>query len=155
MKITRQTIFATALSVAAIYDIAFTQAHETRLGALVIEQAWSRQSPMAADVAAGFMRITNTGSEDDRLIAATGELANIVQLHDMKMEGGVMKMFELEDGIPVPAGRTVELKPGSLHVMFMEVKQQPAAGTMFKGTLTFAKAGTVEVSYEVKAMMSQ
>ena len=106
---------------------------------------------MASDVAAGFMKITNTGTADDRLVSATATITGTVQLHDMKMEGDVMKMFEIPGGIVIPAGQTVELKPKSLHVMFMDLKRAPVEGEAFKGTLTFEKAGTVEIDYEVTA----
>jgi periplasmic copper chaperone A len=126
-----------------------SQAHDATLGNIKIEHPWARQSPMKADVAAGFMTITNSGTVDDRLVRATAEITSVVQLHDMKIENDVMKMVEMNDGIPVPAGATVELKPASLHVMFMNLKSPPIEGQMIKGTLTFEKAGTIEVMYQV------
>jgi periplasmic copper chaperone A len=147
----REIAFAATLSVASLYHMSVGYAHEMKIGNLVIEHPWSRQPPMAADVAAGYMKITNTGTEDDRLVKATAEITGTVQLHDMKMDGDVMKMIELTDGIPIPAGQTVELKPKSLHVMFMDLKTPPKEGDEFKGTLTFEKAGTIEVEYAVEA----
>ena len=143
--------FATALSASTLFGLATAEAHEIKLGNLVIHHPWSRQSPMAADVAAGFMTITNTGKEDDRLVKATAEISASAQIHDMRMVGDVMKMAELPDGIVIPAGATVKLKPKALHIMFMGVKQQEMEGEEFTGTLTFAKAGTVTVEYEVTA----
>jgi copper(I)-binding protein len=143
-------MFAAALTVASITAIATGHAHEIKLGNLVIVHPWSRQMPNAADVAAGFMKIINKGTEDDRLVKVTAEISDNVQLHDMKMEGDIMKMVELPDGIPIPAGETVELKPKSLHVMFLDLKSQPVANTEFRGTLTFEKAGTVDVDFEVE-----
>lgn len=151
MRLFKEIAFASALSLAALFSLTDAQAHEIKLGNLVIHHPWSRESPMAADVAAGFMTITNTGTEDDRLVKASSEISAVTQIHDMKMEGDVMKMVELPDGIAIPAGATVKLKPKSLHIMFMDVKQQPAEGTSFTGTLTFEKAGTVTVDYEVAA----
>jgi hypothetical protein len=148
----RAFLLAAAFAAMPFHLPTVTLAHETKIGNLRIEHAWSRPSPMAANVAAGFMKIVNTGSEDDRLVSATSDIAGTVQLHEMKMEGDVMKMSEVEGGIPIPAGQTVELKPGSLHIMFMGVKKQPEAGAYFNGTLTFEKAGTVEVEYEVQQM---
>jgi periplasmic copper chaperone A len=138
------TIVATTIS-------AMGDHHEIKLGNLIIGKPWSRQSPMAADVAAGFLTIQNTGGEDDKLLKATAEITPKVQLHDMEMVNDVMKMVELPAGIPIPAGQTVELKPKSLHVMFMDLKTQVQQGTVFKGTLVFEKAGTVEVEFEVRA----
>jgi hypothetical protein len=149
MKLVRETSFAFFLTLAAIANPVDAFAHEIKSGDLVISDPWSRQSPVASDVAAGFMKITNNGTVDDTLIKATAEIAPVVQLHNMKMEGDIMKMYELVGGIPIPAGETVELKPKSLHVMFMHVKEQPAVDTRFRGTLTFERAGTVDVEFEV------
>ncbi len=79
---------------------------------------------MAADVTAGFMVIRNTGKTDDKLIGVTAEIADVVQIHDMKMENDVMKMFEIPGGVVIPAGQSVEFKPKSKHIMFMKVKTQ-------------------------------
>ena len=151
MKLLKEIAFASALSLAALFTLADAQAHEVKLGDLVIHHPWSRQSPMAADVAAGFMTITNNGKEDDRLVKATSEISSSAQIHDMKMSGDVMKMVELPDGLVIPAGGTVKLKPKSLHIMFMGLKRQVTEGEEFTGTLTFEKAGTVTVDYEVAA----
>ena len=151
MKLTRRAAIALALSAMALAPPATLSAHEYKAGSLVIEHPWSKPSPMAADVAAGFVKITNTGKEDDRLIKASAEISPNVQIHDMKMEGDVMKMVELPEGIVIPAGASVELKPMSLHIMFMNVKSQPMEGAMFKGSLTFEKAGEVPVEFKVEA----
>jgi periplasmic copper chaperone A len=153
MKCIREIAFASALTLASLFSLTDAIAHDTaiKLGDLVIEQPWSRQSPMAADVAAGFLKITNQGQEDDRLIKAETAISAMTQLHDMKMDGDVMKMFELPEGIPIPAGSTVELKPKSLHLMFMGLAKPPVEGEHFTATLTFEKAGTVEVQFDVMA----
>jgi copper(I)-binding protein len=153
MKHLKEIAFALILTCAAVVASPWAGAHDTaiKLGNLVIEQPWSRQSPMAADVAAGFLRITNQGQEDDRLIKAKTAISAMTQLHDMKMDGDVMKMFELPEGISIPAGSTVELKPKSLHLMFMGLAKPPVEGEHFTATLTFEKAGTVEVQFDVLA----
>jgi copper(I)-binding protein len=147
----RHTMLASALALAFMSGMEMSHAHEIKLGNLTIVHPWAREVPTAADVATGFMKIENRGKEDDRLIKATAEISGNVQLHDMKIESGIMKMIELKDGIPIPAGKTVELKPKSLHVMFLNLKSKPMDNTEFKGILTFEKAGTVEVDYEVAA----
>lgn len=153
MKYIKEIAFALILTCAAMLASPWTGAHETEVkaGDLVITGAWSRQSPMAANVSAGFLSIANTGKEDDRLIKADTTISTMTQIHDMKMDGDVMKMFELPEGIPIPAGTTVDLKPKSLHLMFMDLKKPPVAGEHFTVTLTFEKAGTVEVGFDVKA----
>ncbi len=67
----------------------------------------------------------------------------------MKMNGAVMQMRELEAGIAIPANTTVELKPGSYHLMFMDVPQPFKEGEMIKATLVFEKAGSVDVEFAV------
>ncbi|MCA3573203.1 MAG: copper chaperone PCu(A)C [Aestuariivirga sp.] len=157
MKYLKEITFALILTVAAVLTTPWAKAHDTeiKLGDLVITGAWSRQSPMAADVSAGFLKIQNAGQQDDRLIKAETTISAMTQLHDMKMEGDVMKMAELQGGIPIPAGGTVELKPKSLHLMFMGLSKPPVEGERFTATLTFEKAGAVEVSFEVKAADAQ
>lgn len=151
MSLFKQMAVAASLTLASIVSTANSHAHDVTVGKLTIGHPWSRPSPMAADVAAGFLTITNSGSEDDRLVKATAEITGNVQIHDMKMEGDMMKMVELTDGIVIPAGQTVELKPGSLHIMFMGLKAQPATGSTFKGTLSFEKAGSADIEYMVHA----
>ena len=143
--------FAAAFTLASFTGISASDAHEIKFGNLVIHHPWSRQVPAAADVAAGFMIITNNGKEDDRLVSATSEISSSAQIHDMKMVGDVMKMQELTDGVVIPAGATVKFKPKSLHIMFLGLKQPTMEGEEFSGTLTFEKAGTVSVDYEVAA----
>ena len=151
MKLFKEITFAAALTLGAAFSLSDAQAHEIKIGDIVISHPWARQSPMGADVAAGFMTITNNGKEADRLVKATASVTPTVQLHEMKMEGDVMKMSEVPGGIVIPAGATVELKPKSLHVMFMGLKAPVKEGETITGTLTFEKAGTVDVDYDVMA----
>lgn len=151
MKLFKEIAFAAALTLGAMVSFADAQAHEVKIGDLVIGHPWARQSPMGTDVAAGFMTITNTGKDEDRLVKATASITSTVQLHEMKMEGDVMKMAEVPGGIVIPPGATVELKPKSLHIMFMGLKAPVKEGEVIAGTLTFEKAGTADVEYEVMA----
>ncbi|WP_421693876.1 copper chaperone PCu(A)C [Aestuariivirga sp.] len=151
MKLFKEITFASALTLGALFTISDAQAHEIKIGDIAISHPWARQSPMGADVAAGFMTITNNGKEEDRLVKATASITSTVQLHEMKMKGDVMKMSEVPGGIAIPPGATVELKPKSLHVMFMGLKAPVKEGETITGTLTFEKAGTVDVDYDVMA----
>jgi copper(I)-binding protein len=121
-------------------------------GPISIENGWSRATAAAQTVGGGFMTIVNAGKTDDRLISATSPVAAEVQIHDMKMEDGVMRMRQLADGLAVPAGARVELKPRSLHLMFMQLKAPLAAGQSFPVTLKFEKAGAVTTQFRVEAM---
>ncbi len=96
-----------------------------KAGALTIEAPWARATPGGAQVAGGFMKITNTGSEPDRLVGGTVPFAGRFEVHEMTMDGGVMKMRELSKGLEIKPGETVELKPGGYHVMFMDLKSRP------------------------------
>ena len=78
-------------------------------------------------------------------------MAGVVEIHEMAMDGNVMKMRQVKD-IAVPAGGAVELKPGGLHLMFMNIKAPLAAGETVPVKLKFAKAGEVEVKMPVNAM---
>lgn len=127
-------------------------AAEVTAGSLTIAGGFSRATLPNAPVGGGFLTITNTGSEDDRLISATSPVAGEVQIHEMKMEGDVMKMAQLPDGLPIPAGQTVTLQPGGFHLMFMQLKQALVEGTKLPVTLTFEKAGTVEVELDIEGI---
>lgn len=151
MKLFKEIAFTATLTLAAFASLADARAHEIKVGDLVIGHPWSRQSPMGASVAAGFLTITNNGTQEDRLVKATAAITPNVQLHDMKMDGDVMKMVEIPGGIVIPPGATVELKPMSLHIMFMDLKAPVKAGEVVAGTLTFEKAGSVDIEYEVMA----
>lgn len=151
MRLIKEIAFAATLTLAAGFSIVTGHAHEVKIGDLEIIHPWSRQPLPAAKVGAGFFVIANEGRTDDRLIKATATVSDNVQIHEMAMEDGVMKMKELTEGLVIPAGETIELKPGSFHIMFMDLKERPVEGTAFEGTLTFEKAGTVNVTYEVEA----
>ena len=114
-------------------------------GALEISGGFSRATLPNAPVGGGFMTITNSGAEDDRLIGASSSVAGHMEVHEMAMEGDVMKMRELADGMPIPAGKTVEMKPGGFHIMFMELREPLVEGETVAVTLTFERAGEVEV----------
>jgi uncharacterized protein YcnI/copper(I)-binding protein len=120
-----------------------------KVGSLTIEAPWARATPGGAKVAGGFMKITNTGKEPDRLIGGTVPFAGRFEVHEMAMNNGVMTMRELSKGLEIKPGETVELKPGGYHLMFMDLKQGLKEGEAVKGTLVFEKAGKVDVEYKV------
>lgn len=127
-----------------------TFAHEFKAGDISVGHPWSRATLPGAKVAAGYLTVTNNGSTPDRLVSATGEIAGKTEIHEMSVDAaGVMTMRPLQDGIEIPAGGTVELKPGGMHVMFMDLNQPAKPGEKFKGMLTFEKAGSIEVEFSV------
>lgn len=125
-------------------------AHDYKIGDLKIVHPWARATPGGAKVGGGFMTITNNGTLPDRLIGGTALVSNNFEVHEMKMEGNVMKMRALDKGLEIKPGQTVELKPGSYHVMFIDLKSPLKEGETVKGTLVFERAGTIEVEYKIE-----
>ena len=127
-------------------------AHEYKAGSLEIKHPWARATPKGAAVAGGYMTIINKGTAPDRLIGFSSPAAGKFEIHEMTMDNGVMKMRPVTNGVEIKPGQTVELKPGSYHLMFMGLKQPFEKGKRVKGTLEFEKAGKVEVEYAVEAI---
>src|SRR5260370_28347660 len=127
-------------------------AHDYKLGALEIAQPWARATPPSAPAGGGFLKITNTGSAPDRLISASSPLAELVQVHEMKMDGSVMRMREVEKGLEIPPGGSVTLAPGGLHLMMMGLKGPLKQGNPVPVTLVFEKAGKIDVELTVEAI---
>ena len=125
--------------------------NSVKAGDLVIAAAYTRQPPEGARVAGGFLKITNGGKESDRLIGGSTPFAKSLEVHEMAVVDGVMKMRELAKGLEIKQGETVELKPGGYHLMFMNMTQRPKTGEMVKVTLKFEKAGEVTIDVPVVA----
>ena len=121
------------------------------LGELNISLPFTRATLPNAPVGGGFLTIENTGTEPDRLVSATSDIASETQIHEMAMQGDVMKMRPLANGLEIPAGKTVVLAPGGFHIMFMGLKQTLVEGETITVTLTFEKAGTVDVVLPIEA----
>jgi periplasmic copper chaperone A len=126
-----------------------------KVGQLVLEAPWARATPGGAQVGGAYLKITNAGGEADRLIGGSLPIATSVEVHEMSMTDGVMRMRKLEKGLEINPGQTVELKPGGYHIMFMGLREGLKQGQPIKGTLVFEKAGTVEVEYLVAPIGAQ
>jgi periplasmic copper chaperone A len=129
-----------------------TVALDYKLGDIEIGQPWSRATPPTAPAAGGYLAVTNKGNAPDRLVSVESRAAGRVEIHEMAMEGSVMRMRALDNGVAIPPGLTVELKPGGYHVMFMELKAPFVKDTKVPATLVFEKAGRIDVEFEVAAM---
>ena len=129
------------------------QAQSAKVGSVQIENAYTRSTVPGQMAAGGFMKIENKGAVD-QLISASSPVAGEVQLHEMAMEGNVMKMRQVKE-VVVPASGAVELKPGGMHLMFINIKAPLTAGETVPVKLKFAKAGEVEVKMPVNAMGAQ
>jgi len=119
---------------------------------IAVEGPWARATPAGARTGAVYMTLANKTSASDRLTAASSDVAAEVQIHEMSVVNGIMKMRQLTDGLAIPAGGSVTLKPGGYHVMLIGLKKPLAAGETFPLTLTFEKAGNISVTVRVKAM---
>jgi periplasmic copper chaperone A len=126
-------------------------AQDFRVKSLQVSSPFARATPPGARVAGAFMTIKNQGTETDRLVSASSPVAGLVEIHEMAMDGGMMKMRAIK-GIDVKPGTAVELKPGGYHVMLEDLKQPLKEGDRIPVRLTFAKSGTVEVMVHVEAM---
>lgn len=104
----------------------------------------------AGGTSAAYMVLVNRGGAGDRLVSASTDVAEVVELHESKMVDNVMKMEPVAGGIPVPANGQVELKPGGLHVMLIGLKRDLAAGETVRLTLKFERAGEVTVDAPVR-----
>ena len=128
------------------------QATDVTAGPLKISAAWARATPKGAKVGGGYLTISNTGDAPDRLVGAASAVAKEVQVHEMSMADGVMKMRPVTGGLEIKPGATVTLKPGGYHVMFVGLAQPLKPGEHFKVTLEFAKAGKVDVDFTTEGI---
>ncbi|MBN9222756.1 MAG: copper chaperone PCu(A)C [Mesorhizobium sp.] len=140
---------ALALAFAGVHSVT---AHEFKVGDLEIEHPWSRATPAGAKVAGGYFTIINKGGTSDRLLSISSDVSDKAELHEMGVKDGVMTMRPVEGGLDIPAGGKVALAPGGYHLMFIGLKRQPKQGEKFAATLTFEKAGTVNVEFAVEGM---
>jgi copper(I)-binding protein len=127
-------------------------ADDYKIGSLGIADPYTPATPKGATVGAGYMEITNNGTAPDRLIGGSSDVARKVEVHEMTMDKGVMKMRPLKGGLEIKPGETVILKPGSFHVMFVGLKKPLRKGDHVKATLVFEKAGKGDVDFDVLAM---
>lgn len=143
---TRTLFIAMALAVVAIGG---PLAAEVTAGGLTISAPWARATPKGASVGGGYLKITNTGSEPDRLVGCTTTVSGRAEIHSMTMENGVAKMRRVPDGLVIEPGQTLVLEPGGYHIMFLDLKRPLKQADKFNVALKFAKAGTVEVEFTV------
>jgi periplasmic copper chaperone A len=126
-------------------------AHSFKIGALEIGHPWARETPPSATTGAGYLTVRNTGTDADRLIAVETAGAEKVEIHQSINENGVAKMRPVA-GIDIPAGGSIELKSGGYHLMLIGLKDGLAEGMRVPGTLTFEKAGKIDVEFAVEGM---
>jgi copper(I)-binding protein len=146
--------FVFAALIAAV-SVTSVRAEDVKAGDLVISQAWTRATPGNSKLGGGFLTIENKGSAPDKLIGVSGDVAGKIEVHEMKMDGGVMKMRPVEGGLTIDPGKTVKLAPGGYHLMMMDLKNPLKQGDKVPVTLQFEKAGNVAVTLDVEGVGAQ
>jgi periplasmic copper chaperone A len=119
---------------------------------IVIKDPFTRASPAGASTGGAFVTITNNGQAADRLVSASSSAAKTVELHETVDDNGVMKMVHHPEGWEIPAGGTLELKPGGKHIMLINLTAPLEAGKKIQVTLNFEKAGARTIEVPVQAM---
>ncbi len=133
------------------FGVSFASASDFKLGSLGIDHAWSPATPKGASVAAGYLTVANKGADSDRLIGGSVAVAGNFTVHGMTTVDSVSKMRPLADGLEIKPGATVELKPGSFHLMFMDLRRPLAPGEHFM-TPCQARTATTIIRIECGAV---
>ena len=135
-------LLGTALALTAASNVS---AQALQASAIRIDKPWTRATPPAAPTGAGYLSLTNEGRVADRLLEVMSPIAGRAEIHTMEIVGDVSRMRWQKDGVELPPGKTVELKPGGVHFMFLKLKQPIQPGTKVPITLVLQRAGKVEV----------
>lgn len=114
-----------------------------------VAEPWVRSTVAGQKATGAFLQITSAAG--GKLVSASSPVAGVVEIHEMTMDGNVMKMRALSSGLDLPAGKAVALKPGGLHVMLMDLKQPLKAGDTVPLTLVVEGAGNKRETVDVKA----
>ena len=146
---TRYSALALALALSAAAAPALAQTFKA--GDITIDKAWSRATPKGADVGAGYLTIHNNGATPDKLTGGSADFAS-VEVHEMKMESGVMQMRELKDGLNIPAHGAVRLAPSGYHIMFTHLTKPLTKGEKVTATLNFEHAGSLTVEFPIQGV---
>lgn len=149
MPVLRIPLRALALCCALLVTVPPAALADTAtVGRVEVVQPYARATATGQAMSSAYLGIRNGGVNGDRLVSVSTPVASAVEMHSMSMDGNVMRMRQI-DGIDLPAGQAVELKPGGLHLMLMGLKQPLAVGSRFEMTLVFEKAGPLKLQVEV------
>lgn len=135
----------------AFFSATTAFAHDYTVGSIKIDHPWSRATVAGIPNGVSYFVLENQGDVDDRLLSVSSPVADKAELHTHIRDGEVMRMRQVED-IAVPAGESVALKPGGLHVMLMGLKEPLKEGNKFPLTLEFEQAGSVTVDVVVQLL---
>ncbi len=117
-----------------------------------VTDAWARATVQGQQATGAFMKLT--AKEGTRLVAVSSPVAGVAGVHEMALDNNVMKMRAIA-GLDLPAGKAVVLKPGSYHIMLMDLKTPLQKDTTIPLTLVFKDAKGVESKTELKVLVSQ
>ena len=118
---------------------------------VTVTDAWARATVQGQKATGAFMKIT--AKDSAKLVGVSSPVAGVVEIHEMKMDKDVMKMSALPNGLELPAGKAVELKPGGYHVMLMDLKAPLTKDTTIPLTLTVQDAKGVKSTVELKLLV--
>ncbi|WP_018633941.1 copper chaperone PCu(A)C [Neomegalonema perideroedes] len=147
-----KTLFLSLTLLLAAPAFAQEAGHAHAPAALETSGAFIRATLPRAPVGGAYLTIVNSGPEDDRLLAVTSPVGAFAAIHEMAHADGVMSMRPLPEGLPIPAGETVSLKPGGYHIMIEGLTAPLVEGETLDLTLTFEKAGEIPVSFDILAI---
>jgi copper(I)-binding protein len=119
-------------------------------GSIKVVGPWIRPNPPGAPTAAGYLTVVNTGRSPDRLLGGSSPQVGKVEIHQMSMQGAIMRMRALSGGVAISPGATVKLEPGSYHLMLVGPKRAFRAGERVPITLNFQHAGAVKTEFAVQ-----
>lgn len=140
----------TLLGTAAFACAVASGAHSVSAGDLKIGHPWARATVPGQPAGGAFLSVHNSGTTPDRLVGATTPAAAHVQLHEMRMDGDVMRMREVP-ALEVAPGQTLKLEPGRMHLMLLGLKQPLKADARVPLTLKFERAGDVKVEMKIES----
>ena len=148
-----RTISRGAAALLTLFTLPLLAGHaaaaEYKLGTLQITQPWARATPKGADSGAAYLTVTNTGPTAQRLSCVSSDAAAKCQIHDMTMDGGVMKMRPVEGGLEVKPGETITFKPGGYHMMLVGLKAPLQQDKTVEATLQSDSGATVQVEFPI------
>ncbi len=141
-----------ALSVCLSFITLTVFAQGASNASVTVTDAWARATVQGQKATGAFMKLT--AKDNLKLVGASSPVAGVAEVHEMKMEKDIMKMAALPNGLDLPAGKAVELRPGSYHVMLMDLKSPLAKDTVVPVTLTFQDAKGAKSTLELKVPVS-
>ena len=144
--------FAKHIAQTSAFALAATLCANVWAQSAEVKDAWARATVQGQKATGAFMKITS--KEGAKLVSASSPVAGVSEVHEMKMDGGVMTMRAVQGGLDLPAGKAVELKPGGYHVMLMDLKLPLQKDTTIPLTLVLKDAKGVESKVEVKVPVS-